>query len=68
MLHKHHRPHHNAPIGVMLGRLALGVAASMLQKKITDRLTEKPQPHDRGPSRDPQRRGPGDPPCSPCPA
>jgi len=37
MSHKHHRPHHGGGIGSMLAKLAVTVALSAAQNKLTKR-------------------------------
>ncbi|MBC7819665.1 MAG: hypothetical protein IAG10_22515 [Planctomycetaceae bacterium] len=41
MFQRKHYHDHNAPIGVILGKLSLGIAGAVIKKRIADRMTPK---------------------------
>jgi hypothetical protein len=45
--HKH-RHDHRAPLGVVLAKLALGIAGAVIKNKIANRLSGKPGTHHAG--------------------
>ncbi len=53
-----HRHNPNAPIGMILFKLALGVGAALLQKKLVDKLASTPPPPPTPPEKPEQKEPP----------